>query len=159
MLRDQNINFKKYLFLYVFCLFGSQLAIADDTLRSGMKASEVIAIKGQPYYQTEHLAHKKGDEIWLYTKNKEDKSVDEKRIIDQQTNWPTLYRKTTTKSCAIGDVFVEMSHGVVKSIIAAKNSMAYGPCVISVLEEFLPLVDGKPAATPQRTIQNSTLEK
>lgn len=148
---------KKSLILSILALL-SLPVLAVETVKPGITIQQVINIKGQPYYQTENFAHKTGEQVWLYTKKKEDKKIEEKKIMDTQTNWPTLYRKTVTKTCEIGDIFIEVSQGVVKNVIPANNSISYGPCLIETLEEFLPIVDGKPSQTPNRTTQNSKLE-
>lgn len=143
----------------LFCLASFTPSFAAEPLRSGLSAEQLVTLKGQPYYQTEHYSQRKGEQVWLYTKKKEEKSVDEKNITDAETQWPTLYRKTVTRTCEVGDIFVEVSQGIVKSIIPANTAMAYGPCVVETLEEFLPIVDGKPSEAKARKTTNTTLEK
>lgn len=143
----------------LLCIITISDSLASEPLHPGLTAEQVLTLKGQPYYQTEHYSHQKGQQVWLYTQKKEDKTVEEKKIIDSETKWPTLYRKTVTRTCDVGDVFVEVSKGVVQSVIPANAAMAYGPCVVVTLEEFLPIVDGKPSEVPVRQTTNTVLEK
>src|SRR3989338_3104218 len=141
---------KLFILLILLCITFVSTSLASDSIQSGLSEEQLIRLKGQPYYQTEHYSHKKGEQVWLYTKKKEDKTVEERNIVDAETQWPTLYRKTVTRTCDVGDVFVEVSQGVVQSVIPANAAMAYGPCVIATLEEFLPIVDGKPSEVRSR---------
>lgn len=125
----------------------------------GIKQEELISIKGQPYYQTEHYSNRPGEQVWLYTKKETQKQVDEKQIVDDKTGWLTLYRKTVVRTCEVGDIFVQISQGVVKSIIPAKVNTTYGPCSIETTEEFLPIVNGVPAKVPTRSTTNTTVEE
>lgn len=142
----------------VLLCFGAP-AYAVGPIRPGMTTDQLIAIKGNPYYQTEHFANRTGEQVWLYTKKKEEKTVEQKEMLDPQTNWQTLYRKTVTKTCEVGDVFVQVSKGQVQSVNPANSAMSYGPCTITSLEEFLPIVDGKPATTPSRRTENTVFEQ
>src|SRR3989338_680760 len=123
---------KLIILLIVFCA-ATASSFAADSLRPGMTAEQVVKLKGQPYYETEHYSHRTGEKVLLYTQKKETKTVDEKQIMDSQTNWPTLHRITVTRACDVGDIFVEVSQGVVKSVIPANTTLAYGPCQIGTL--------------------------
>ncbi|MBX7149929.1 hypothetical protein K1X76_12740 [bacterium] len=147
---------KHFLLSTIFAL--APFVTYAQTITPGMKAADVTALKGQPYYQTSHYSHKPDDQVWLYTKAESNKKVDEKQITDTQTNWPTLYRKTVERTCQVGDVFVEVTNGVVKNVIPANNKMSYGPCSITTTEEYLPIVNGAPSNTPSRTVNNTELD-
>lgn len=141
--------------LYFFITTNS---FAAESLRPGLTVDQLIALKGQPYYQTEHYSHIKGEQVWLYTEKKANKTVDEKQIIDPTNQWPTLNRKTVTRTCDVGVVFVEVSQGIVKNVLPANTTLPYGPCVIETVEEFLPIVNGKPAEIPARKNSNTVLQ-
>ena len=82
--------------------------------------------------------------MWFYTKKEVKNDRKENRIIDPQTNWPTIHRVETTKTCVIGDFFVLWDRGVVQAIHPDPAPKVYGTCTIETQEAFLPIVDGKP---------------
>lgn len=134
------------------------LANTSLPIKPGLKEQQVLTARGQPYYQTENYTTRHGEQVWLYTKSKAQKTVNEKKIMDEKTHWLTLYRKTTERTCQVGDIFVEMSQGIVHSVMPANENMAYGPCVIETTEEFLPIVNGKPTEIAARKASNTVLE-
>lgn len=111
-------------------------------IRTGYNAWMVELALGQPYYKSEHHPiYTDYEQVWLYTRQKENKHYTEKKIIDPQTNWPTIHKYTRIKTCTVGDFFVLFDRGVVEKIVDDKSEKAYGPCTISTKEEFIPIVD------------------
>lgn len=121
-----------------------QKNIRAGKIETGYNAWMVELAKGKPYYKSEHHpVFTDYEQVWLYTQDKVDRHHTEKRIIDPQTNWPTIHKYTRIKTCTVGDYFVLFDRGVVEKIIKDKSEKTYGSCTISTQEEFLPIVDGK----------------
>ncbi|MBX7148339.1 hypothetical protein K1X76_04585 [bacterium] len=100
---------------------------------------------GEPFYATEHHPiYVDYEQVWLYTKIEKSNDVSEEKIIDPTNNWPTIHRKTKTKSCTLGDTFVLWDRGVVDDIKPANDRQIYGKCTIETSEAFLPIVNGVP---------------
>lgn len=119
--------------------------ILEGKIEEGFNAWMVKLALGEPFYGTEHHpVYTDYEEVWLYTKPEVREQATERRIIDQQTNWPTLHRKVQTETCTIGDFFVLWDRGVVQAIHKTTERKVYGSCIIRTREEFLPIVDGKP---------------
>lgn len=119
--------------------------ILKGKINKGFNAWMVKLARGEPFYATEHHpTYKDYEEVWLYVKPDIDEKIDEERIIDPQTNWPTLHRKVRKKVCYVSDFFVLWDRGVVEEYFSAKERKQYGSCVIETQEAFLPIVDGKP---------------
>lgn len=122
-----------------------QKKLQSGKIEEGYNAWMAKIALGDPYYTSEHHpVYVDYEEVWLYAKPEIEKDVDEKKITDPQTQWPTVYRKTTTKTCQIGDFFLLFDRGVIKKVIKDDSKKIYGNCVIETTEEFLPIVDGKP---------------
>lgn len=99
---------------------------------------------GQPFYSVEHDPRFIDYEIVeLYTKNVVKSDVQEKRIVDRQTNWPSIHRTTRKETCQVGDYFLLYNRGIVEKIVKAKPKH-HGRCVIETSESILPIVNGKP---------------
>ncbi len=119
--------------------------IRKGVIEPGYNAWMVKLAIGEPFYRSEHHAiYKDYEEVWLYTKLKEEKNKSEENIIDTVTNWPSIHRVTRTKSCKVGDFFILFDRGVVDKITPEPSEKVYGSCEISTTEEFIPIVDGKP---------------
>lgn len=119
--------------------------ILAGEIDKGFNAWMVKCSLGEPFYGTEHHpVFTDYEEVWLYTKNDVKSDRKENQIIDPQTNWPTIHRIETTKTCAIGDFFVLWDRGVVQAIHPDPAPKVYGTCTIETQEAFLPIVDGKP---------------
>ncbi len=100
---------------------------------------------GEPFYGTEHHPiYQDYEQVWLYTKQESTNNVTEEQIIDPQTNWPTIHRKTSTKRCTVGDFFILYDRGVVDKIAPDPEKKIYGSCTIETSEAYLPIVNGKP---------------
>ncbi|EKD42528.1 MAG: hypothetical protein ACD_73C00119G0002 [uncultured bacterium] len=100
---------------------------------------------GEPLYGTEHHPiYTDYEEVWLYAKPEISRDVKEDKIIDPQTNWPTIHRYTTIKKCNVSDFFVLWDRGVVVAIKPSPDRNINGTCTIEHTEEFLPIVNGKP---------------
>lgn len=96
---------------------------------------------GTPYYKSEHHPiYKDYEQVWLYTKNDINETVNEEKIIDPQTNWPTEYRLIRIKTCLIGDFFLLFDRGVIEKIVPDDSGKRYGSCTIETREEFIPIV-------------------
>lgn len=96
---------------------------------------------GEPYYKSEHHPiYKDYEQVWLYTKNQVDQTVNEEKIIDTQTNWPTKHRLIRIKTCLIGDFFLLFDRGVIEKIVPDHSGKRYGSCTIETREEFIPIV-------------------
>jgi len=122
-----------------------QKKLQAGKIEDGYNAWMAKIALGEPYYTSEHHPiYVDYEEIWLYARPEIKKNIDEKKITDPQTQWPTLYRKTTTKTCQIGDFFLLFDRGVIKRVVKDDSKKVYGNCVIETTEEFLPIVDGKP---------------
>lgn len=122
-----------------------QESMKQGKIEKGFNAWMVKLALGEPYYGTEHHPiFTDYEEVWLYTKPEITNDVKEERIIDLQTNWPTLHRTTRKKTCAIGDFFVLWDRGIVENVHPANDKKVYGSCTIQTEEAFLPIVDGKP---------------
>ena len=119
--------------------------IKKGEIDKGFNAWMVKLALGEPFYGTEH--HPKFvdyEEVWLYTRPQVNQDVSEKRIIDSQTNWPTLHRTTRKKTCNVSDFFVLWDRGVVQDIHKETHPQVHGSCVIETEKAYLPIVDGKP---------------
>lgn len=131
-------------------LFDSLSEEQQNLIRAGKidKGFNAVMVKwalGEPFYGTEHHpVFTDYEEVWLYTKKDVKSDRKENRIIDPQTNWPTIHRIETTKTCVIGDFFVLWDRGVVQAIHPDPAPKVYGTCTIETQEAFLPIVDGKP---------------
>ncbi len=141
-----------FLFLLVFCVDFLALATTTETsqpdnslqiIKPGMTVSELISQRGQPFYQTENFSHSSGDQVWLYTKKKTQKTVNENQERDTATQWLMLHRKTVTRSCEVGDVFVTISKEKVVAVKPANADIAYGSCVVETKDEVLPISAGQ----------------
>lgn len=100
---------------------------------------------GKPFYGTEHHPiYVDYEQVWLYTKPEITTKVNEEKIMDKQTNWPTIYRTSSTQSCTIGDFFLLYDRGVVDKIVPVTDRKVYGSCTLETSEAYLPIVDGKP---------------
>lgn len=100
---------------------------------------------GEPIYGTEHHPiYTDYEQVWLYGKTETTRDVKENKIIDSQTNWPTIHRYTTIKKCNVSDFFVLWDRGVVVAIKPSPDRNINGTCTIEHTEEFLPIVNGKP---------------
>lgn len=96
---------------------------------------------GEPYYKSEHHpVYKDYEQVWLYTKSKIDEAMNEEKIIDPQTNWPTQHRLIKIKTCLIGDFFLLFDRGVIEKIVPDHSSKRYGSCTIETREEFIPII-------------------
>ncbi len=123
--------------------------IARGQIDMGFNEWMVELALGKPFYGTEHHpVFVDYEQVWLYTRPETKVSVNEERIIDAQTNWPTVHRKTTKKTCNISDYFVLWDRGVVQDIRQANEKSVHGSCTIENEEAFLPIVDGKPVENP-----------
>lgn len=119
--------------------------ILKGEIDEGFNAWMVKLALGKPFYGTEHHpVYTDYEEVWLYTKPDVREQATERRIIDRQTNWPTLHRKVRTETCTIGDFFILWDRGVVQKVTKATERKVHGSCTIRTREEFLPIVDGKP---------------
>ncbi len=124
--------------------------ISHGEIDKGFNEWMVKLALGDPFYATEHHpVFVDYEQVWLYTKPDVNHEVSEEKIIDRQTNWPTVHRKTRTKTCMITDYFVLWDRGVVDSISPAKDKKVQGSCTIETEEAFLPIVDGKPVEAPK----------
>ena len=122
-----------------------QKAIRNGKIQKGFNEWMVELTLGRPYYATEHHpVFVDYEQVWLYAKPEIKNDVQEERIIDFQTNWPTLHRKTRTQKCLVGDFFVLWDRGVVDDIVSEKERKVFGSCTVETSEAFLPIVDGKP---------------
>ena len=105
---------------------------------------------GDPYSATEHHpVFVDYEQVWIYTKPDVQNQISEEKIIDRQTNWPTIHRKTYKKTCTIGDFFVLFDRGVVQKIVPDHEHKLHGSCTVETSEAFLPIVDGKPVEPVQ----------
>ncbi len=121
-----------------------QKNIRASKIKEGYNAWMVRLAIGEPYYNTEHHpVYSDYEQVWLYTKKEEDKTVKEDEIIDPVTNWPSVHRYVRTKTCQIGDKFVLFDRGVVEKIVKVRTRKVYGSCSIATHEEFIPIVDKK----------------
>lgn len=119
--------------------------IAKGQIDIGFNAWMVKMALGSPLYGTEHHpVYTDYEEVWLYSKPDVSTKVQEDKIIDPQTNWPTIHRITTTKKCNVDDFFVLWDRGVVVSINEARDHNINGTCTIEREEAYLPIVNGKP---------------
>jgi len=121
-----------------------QKDIREGKIKTGYNAWMIELALGKPFYRSEHHpVYVDYEEVWLYTKDDIDRQHKEEKIIDPQTNWPTIHKYTRIKTCLVGDFFVLYDRGVVEKIIADKSEKIYGSCTITTQEEFLPIVDKK----------------
>ncbi len=119
--------------------------ISKGQIDIGFNAWMVKLALGEPMYGTEHHPiYTDFEEVWLYSKPEVTKDVKENKIIDTQTNWPTIHRITTSKKCNVDDFFVLWDRGVVAAINKSKNHNINGTCTVEHEEAFLPIVNGKP---------------
>lgn len=122
-----------------------QSLIKQGKIDQGFNEWMVKLALGKPYYGTEHHPiFVDYEQVWLYTKTEVKQDVDERRITDPKTNWPTLHRKIKKETCQIQDFFILWDRGVVQKVVDAAYDRNSGPCTISEEEEYLPIVDGKP---------------
>lgn len=127
-----------------------QSKIRKGQIEKGFNAWMVELAMGKPFYATEHHPiYTDYEEVWLYTKPDVTESVRENKIIDPQTNWPTIHRKSRKKICYIADFFVLWDRGVVERFHRARERKAHGSCTIETQEAFLPIVNGKPVEPPR----------
>lgn len=116
--------------------------IARGEIEPGFNEWMVETALGKPFFATEHHpVFTDFQQVWLYTKPEVIETVNEETIIDPQTNWPTVHRKTTKKTCNISDYFVLWDRGVVQDIRKATERSVHGSCTIENQEAFLPIVD------------------
>lgn len=121
-----------------------QKNLKEGVIKPGDNAWMSKIAFGPPYYDTEHHPiYTEYEQVWLYTKEKRDKDVTENKIIDPETNWPTIHRLTREKTCTVGDFFVLFDRGVVDKIVKDNSEKIYGSCQIHMTEEFLPIVSDK----------------
>lgn len=121
-----------------------QKLIRDGEIEEGFNAWMVELALGKPFYATEHHPiYQDYEEVWLYTRPDGTQNVVENRILDRQTNWPSLHRITTTKICQVAGFFVLWDRGVVVTVHQADRKV-HGTCTIETKEAILPIVDGKP---------------
>lgn len=119
--------------------------ISKGKIDEGFNAWMVKVALGEPFYGTEHHPiFTDYEEVWLYVKPDVLENITENRIIDPQTNWPTLHRKIETKICQVTDFFVLWDRGVVQDVHTVTDKKVQGSCTLETREEFLPIVDGKP---------------
>lgn len=128
-----------------------QQAIREGRIEPGFNEWMAKLALGDPFYGTEHHPiFTDYEQVWLYTKVDVDRDVSENKIIDPQTNWPTIHRIEKIKKCTIGDYFVLWDRGVVESIKPDNSHKQYGKCTIETQESFLPIVDGKPVSPKKK---------
>lgn len=121
-----------------------QKLIRSGKIDQGFNAWMVELALGKPFYGTEHHPiFTDYAEVWLYTRPEITQDKTENKIIDSQTNWPTIHRITKIKVCTVGDFFVLWDRGVVQKITPA-DAKTQGKCTLETKEAFLPIVDGKP---------------
>ncbi|MBF0105357.1 MAG: hypothetical protein HQM16_08535 [Deltaproteobacteria bacterium] len=121
-----------------------QKNLQEGKIETGYNAWMVKKALGEPYYTSEHHpVFTDYEEVWLYTKEVIDKQYEENKIMDPQTNWPTIHKFTRIKTCTQGDFFLLYDRGVVDKIVRDTSTKIYGSCTITTSEEFLPIVDGK----------------
>lgn len=127
-----------------------QSLIEQVKIEEGFNAWMVTLALGEPYYNTEnHPIYKDYEEVWLYTKNRIEKTGNENKIIDPTNNWPSVHRITHVKICLVGDFFLLYDRGIVDRIVKDTSEKIYGSCTVETTEEFLPIVDGKPRENPK----------
>lgn len=118
--------------------------IRNGKIEPGYNAWMITLALGEPYYKSEHHpVYKDYEEVWLYTKNREDHVNKEEKIIDPVNNWPSIHRVKRVKTCKVGDFFILFDRGVVAKVIKDDSEKTYGSCEINTTEEFIPIVDGK----------------
>lgn len=121
-----------------------QKIISRGDVDKGFNAWMVELAWGKPYYGTEHHPiYTDFEEVWLYTKPHVIREINENKIIDPQTNWPTIHRFTKTKTCQVGDIFLLWDRGIVNEIKKADTHTVHGSCTIETEEVFLPIVEGQ----------------
>lgn len=124
--------------------------ITNGRIDNGFNAWMVKLALGEPFYGTEHSPiFTDYEEVWLYTKPDVTQDITKERIIDSQTNWPTIHRVTRKKTCNVSDFFVLWDRGVVQAVHTATDKKVHGSCTIETSEAFLPIVDGKPVEPKQ----------
>lgn len=126
-------------------------AILNGRVEYGFNEQMIKWAVGEPFYGTEH--HPKFidyEQVWYYTKPDVKEDVREERIIDRQTNWPTIHRTTTKKTCHVGDYFILFDRGVVEKVVPDTERKVHGSCTIETSEAYLPIVDGKPVEPKQK---------
>lgn len=120
--------------------------IAAGKVEEGYNEWMVKKALGDPYYGTEHHPiYVDYEQVWLYTKPKVENSAKEEKIIDAETNWPTIHREVHTKTCTVGDFFLLFDRGVIQKIVSDPSQKIYGTCVLTNHEEFIPIVNQQPA--------------
>jgi len=122
-----------------------QNAIKEGRVEIGFNEWMIRLAVGGPFYGTEHHPiYTDYEQVWLYAKAEVKNDVREEKIIDRQTNWPTIHRKTRKETCMIGDYFLLFDRGLVEKIVIVRGRQVHGSCTIETSEAFLPIVDGKP---------------
>ena len=121
-----------------------QKLIKKQEIAPGFNAWMVKLALGEPFYASEHHpVYTDYEEVWLYTREDKTRQVSENKIFDRQTNWPSIHRRITTKTCQIGDFFILWDRGIVIKEKRAESKV-HGSCTIESSEAILPIVDGKP---------------
>lgn len=122
-----------------------QKMLESGKVEDGYNEWMVKLALGEPYYATEHSpVFVDYEMVWLYTKPKVEETATEEKIIDPQTNWPTVHRTKHIRTCTIGDFFLLFDRGVIQKTVPDTSNKVYGTCVEENTEEFLPIVNGKP---------------
>jgi hypothetical protein len=118
-----------------------QKKIMAGEVETGYNEWMVRLALGEPFYGTEHHPiYVDYEQVWFYTKQDVDERLDENKIMDPQTNWPTIHRKKYKKTCTVGDFFLLFDRGVVEKITKDKSGKVHGSCTIETSEEFIPIV-------------------
>lgn len=119
-------------------------AILSGRVDIGFNEFMIKLAVGEPFYASEHHpVYVDYEQVWLYTKNEVNENKQETKIIDSQTNWPTIHRITTKKQCTVGDYFLLFDRGVVDKIVPESDKKVYGACSAQTTEAFLPIVNGQ----------------
>lgn len=119
--------------------------ISQGKVQEGFNEWMVRMALGEPFYATEHHPiYVDYEQVWLYTRPDVVEQVKEEKIIDPQTNWPTVHRTTRKKTCNVTDFFVLWDRGVLLKTVATNDKKQYGSCTEETTEAFLPIVNGKP---------------
>lgn len=122
-----------------------QKLIEQGVIDKGFNEWMVELSIGRPFYATEHHPiYEDYEQVWLYTRSDTKVQTKEKNYLDPRSNWPTLHRITTKKTCQVNDFFILWDRGVVTSIKKAKDGGVQGSCRVTKEEAFLPIVDGRP---------------
>ncbi len=120
-------------------------AILNGKVEYGFNEWMIKLAVGEPFYGTEHHPRFVDyEQVWLYTKPDVKEDIREEKMIDRQTNWPTIHRTTTKKTCNVGDYFILFDRGVVEKVVPDTERKVHGSCTIETSEAYLPIVDGKP---------------